>query len=194
MYNGPLGLPFVLEDSTGSLDNTTFTDIYGRLTIRFDQSMSRPGRSVTMIRVESAEDNQTSLVPQAVLDFDTTGQPGLGSVVFPPKTGIPMNVYMRRMVPQDGGLLCCKFTASDGQEYKWTLNNQSQARSQWTCATRETNYSVASYERVDDRMTGLPGAGSRSFSVTDTWVHLAVELLTSLTIIRHICQRELGVF
>ncbi|KAG9006492.1 hypothetical protein FRB94_014352 [Tulasnella sp. JGI-2019a] len=193
MYNGPLGLPFVLEDKTGSLTNTTLTDIYGRLTIRFDESLVRPGRAVTMVRVVSAETDQAPLVPEAVLDFDLSNQStALGSVMYPPRQSIPMDAYMQKMPPQQtGGLLCRKFTASDGQEYKWTLIHQSQSRAQWTCVTSTTNYFVASYDVVDDHMTGRPGAGSKSFSVTDTWVHLAVELLTSLAILRHISYKEL---
>jgi len=83
------------------------------------------------------------------------------------------------------------FVASDGQEYKWTLTNRGPGRSQWTCATSSTNYFVASYDLFDEMMTGRPGAGSRSLSVTDSWIHIAVELLASLTVIRYICLKEL---
>jgi len=103
MYTGPLGLPFVLEeDKVGSLTNTTFTDIYGRLTIRFDESLSRPGRSVTMIRVVSADTAQAPLVPEAVLDFDTSTKGELGSIMFPPKSSMPLDAYMQKITSQNG--------------------------------------------------------------------------------------------
>ncbi|KAG8898689.1 hypothetical protein FRB99_007229 [Tulasnella sp. 403] len=185
MYNGPLGLPFVLEDSTGSLTKTTLTDIYGRLTICFDESLRRPGRSVVMIRVANAQASAAPIVPNAVLDFDSSI--GLGSVMFPPKPNMPMDSYVRKMSAQNG-----RFLASDGQEYKWTLMSRPGTRAQWTCSTSNTNYFVASYEQVDNTITNRAGSGdSRLFSVGDTWVHLVVELLTSLAIVRHISERDL---
>ncbi|KIO32935.1 hypothetical protein M407DRAFT_18096 [Tulasnella calospora MUT 4182] len=197
MYDGPFGLPFVFQDSTGSLTNTTLVDIYGRLTIRVDESLSRPGRSVTMIRVVDARDeNNAPLVPNAVLDFDKTGSNGLGVVGFPPKQNMPMESYLKKMSGSNsGGLLCRRFLASDGQEYKWTLiSGGPGSRVQWTCATSQTNYLVASYEECDGAMTsGRAGAeDSRLFTVVDTWVYLVVELLTSLTIARQISTRELN--
>ncbi|KAG8979314.1 hypothetical protein FRB90_008099 [Tulasnella sp. 427] len=206
MYDGPLGLPFIFKDETGSLTNTTLIDLDKRLTIRLDLSLSTPRRTVTMIRLVEATDEHIPLVPNAVLDFDKTGKNGLGVVGFPPRQNMPMESYLKKMHGNASpGLLCRRFLASDGQEYKWTLvSGGPETRTQWTCSTAATNYLVATYEECDGAMTsGRAGAeDERLFTVVDSWVYIIVgtshiviirnKLLTSLTIARQIAMMELN--
>ena len=93
MYEGPSGEPFILEDRTGSLTSTTFTDIYDKLTVTFSESLVRPNRTVTMVRITSSSSGvvEDQLIPQAVVDW------GMGTVMFPPKPNMPLETYMRRM-------------------------------------------------------------------------------------------------
>ena len=101
-YNGPLGLPFVFEDSTGSLSQTTLSDIYGRVSVNFDLSLSRPDRSVTMIRILS--DALTDvLCPNAILEFGRAG--ALGSITYPPNQPLFMDSYLRKSsAPPNGSV------------------------------------------------------------------------------------------
>lgn len=97
MYDGPLGLPFILEDRSGGAlsGNTLLCDIYDRISIRLEETLRSPTRSVTMIRATANHVDVVPLIPHAVLDFTNT--PGLGTVMFPPNQNMPMDNYMKRM-------------------------------------------------------------------------------------------------
>ncbi|TFY66458.1 hypothetical protein EVG20_g4623 [Dentipellis fragilis] len=154
--------------------------------------------------------------PAVVLDFGPNG--ALGTIWFP-RTGVsvPMPQYLRK-VSMFGGyvsliaysLVChpggermwdtrvdpCfvlrrslfrKFKASDGKEYKWS--HRIVADQEWTCLNAE-NYIVAQYNlKAPDRPAF--GTSGNVLTVYEAYAHLSVELLATLTIMRHIAQHNL---
>lgn len=98
------GPPFVFEDhSSGTFVDTILHEMYGRMSLQFTQTMARPGRDVTMIRVINEKTTQSALVPNAVLDFTQSTNGSIGSVMFPPKSNIPMETYVRRVSGSQAG-------------------------------------------------------------------------------------------
>jgi hypothetical protein len=86
-----MGLPFFLEDSTGSLSSTVFSDHYSRLTVQISPTLTRQDRAVTTFRLLSSH----SSLPAVILDFTPSEGNALGNVIFPPAAPIPIGSLLR---------------------------------------------------------------------------------------------------
>jgi len=184
-----LGLPYFFEDTTGLVSGPTeFLDIYDRPPfLRLDSSPKLPctDRSTTLAIYELGARTfvharrQHGTPPSAVLTFDR----GLtGSVRF--RTG--MAVAMERWLKKSstfGSTLTRQFKGSDGMFYQWSFRKVPEH--EWACVQLGTNYLVAHY---DLRSAGEPRykTSGNVLTVYENWVHLSIELLASLVIMRHI--------
>ncbi|KAG8713108.1 hypothetical protein FRC08_013685 [Ceratobasidium sp. 394] len=182
---------FYLIDETGSLTTTQFRDVEDRLTVRLDCTMNRPERAVVMLTVSGGTESHLvsapgrpdfhgTISPDAVLDYGAKGI-ALGSVQFG-RNCMLMDKYLRRSGSSSSH--CRKFIGSDGMEYKWQAGTDGH---EWSL-TNAAGYHVADYSRSD---VLIPGRRTSCLSICGTWIHLSVEIIASLTIMRHITHYRL---
>jgi len=185
-------LPYTLEDRTG-LQNSDFDDIYDRMFLRVARLPQQGKSLLTMIynMGQRASRHRDSLPfrhnPSVILEFGL--DESLGNISFKrpdASATIPMSRYLRK-TSLFGGSLSRKFTASDGREYRWsyrTVEGQ-----EWSCLTAE-NGLVAHYDLIPPDMRAY-GTSGHTLTIDEAFSHLAIELLASLTIMRHIAQHNL---
>ena len=138
------GMPYHLEDTTGNLSDSTFTDLHQRLSFSVRTTMRSADRTVIMIHNLPSEMGHSGLmVPAACLDFGANN--ALGTVKIGQGQTVEMDQYLsrvsRKCVPS---LTLCtddadvtisnsmvrKFDASDSQTYTWTYTATEDA--EWT--------------------------------------------------------------
>ncbi|KAJ7277544.1 hypothetical protein C8J57DRAFT_1309566 [Mycena rebaudengoi] len=191
MLQGPL--PYILEDRTGAHTASDFDDIYDRVFFHVATVPQRSGSSAIMIysmnrRASRHRDSQPfRSTPVAALEFLPDGS--LGNISFMQPQGtltLPMVRYLRK-TSLFGRSLSRKFMCSDGREYKWS--HRGAEGHEWTC-TNADNYLVAHYDLkpADVRAYGVSG---NNLTVYEAFGPLTLELLASLTIMRHIQQYNL---
>ncbi|THU90300.1 hypothetical protein K435DRAFT_760451 [Dendrothele bispora CBS 962.96] len=193
MYRQQRPLPYVFEDRTGQLLGSDFDDMYDRLFFRVSRPV--PNKPVTMIydMGRRATRHRDSLPfkrdPIAILEF---GQgESLGNITYCTQKGstnvsIPMNRYLRK-TSLFGGSLSRKFTGSDGREYRWSYRTT--PGQEWTLTTGD-NYLVAHFDLKPPDVWVMDVSGN-TLTVYETFIHLSVEILATLTIMRHIAQYNL---
>ncbi|EMD31822.1 hypothetical protein CERSUDRAFT_88691 [Gelatoporia subvermispora B] len=181
-------LPYFLEDRSGQLASTELDDIYDRLFLRIATAPAHtglPGTSTVTIytadrRSSRQRDHRPQGKPTVVLDFGHNG--GLGKISFVGSSvSMPMSHYLKKTA-MFGTSLSRKFRASDGEEYKWTyrtLHNQ-----EWTCMDSK-GYIVAHYNLKSPEKPAFNTSGN-VLTIYDPYAHLVIEILASLTIMRHI--------
>jgi len=184
---------YFFEDRTGVITSSDFDEVYDRAFLRVSSTPQRTRNAGLMVydmgqRSTSLGDRDRRHFyrePVIVLDFGPRG--ALGTVRFTKSSiSIPMHQYLRK-VSLFSGSLFRKFTASDGNEYKW--GHHMVAEHEWTCLNVD-NFLVAHYnlKPVDRPAFGTSG---NVLTVYETFAHLSAELLASLTIMRHIAQNNL---
>jgi len=188
----PAPLPYTLEDRTG-LQNTDFDEIYDRIFLRVARLPQQSNSLVTMIynTGQRSSRHRDSLPfrhsPSVTLDFGL--DESLGNISFQhlnPRPTIPMSRYLRK-TSLFGGSLSRKFMGSDGREYRWS--HRSVPEQEWSCATAE-NYLVAHYDLKPPDVRAY-GTSGNTLTIYEAFSHLTIELLASLTIMRHIAAHNL---
>jgi len=191
MISAPL--PYVLEDRSGVYNASDFDDIYDRLFLRIVESSHDAKTSVSMIydmgRRSSRRRDSRHLdrQPSVVLQFGSNG--ALGNVHFmrsPAASSLPMHQYLRKATIF-GGSLSRRFKGSDGREYRWS--HRSVEGQEWSCFTNE-NHLVANYALKPPGVPAFHVSGN-SLTIDESFSDLAIEMFTSLTIMRHIAQYNL---
>jgi len=184
-------LPYVLEDRTGSHAASDFDDIYDRIFFRVAPSPRKTDSEGTLL-IYDIGTRSSSLgsqfhvqrKPSVVLQFGANGS--LGTITYDQASSIPMNQYLRR-TSLFAGSLSRKFTASDGNSFKWT--HRTVSGQEWSCLDSENNV-IAHYNlRSPDKFA--VGTSGNIMTITTPFVHLTLELLTTLTIMRHIAAHNL---
>ncbi|TFK53295.1 hypothetical protein OE88DRAFT_1676456 [Heliocybe sulcata] len=187
------GLPYILEDRNGSLTGTDFDDIYDRLFLRVAQAPQRSQHALCAIydmgrrSVSSKSDDHrhARYNPSVVMQFGLDRS--LGTVTFVNSAvSMPMGKYLRR-ASFLGGSLLRKFIGSDGQEYKW--GHRIAEGQEWTCISAD-NILVAHFNLKPPR-THAYGSSGNVLTIYEEYAHLAMEILASLTIMRHIRKHNL---
>ncbi|KAA1479400.1 hypothetical protein DENSPDRAFT_145282 [Dentipellis sp. KUC8613] len=182
---------YFFEDRTGLVADSDYDEVYDRAFLRVSSAPQRTrnaGFSIYDMGQRSTSHGDRRHFyrdPAVVLDFGPNG--ALGTIWFPRTgTSVPMPQYLRK-VSMFGGSLFRKFKASDGKEYKWS--HRIVADQEWTCLNAE-NYIVAQYNlKAPDRPAF--GTSGNVLTVYEAYAHLSVELLATLTIMRHIAQHNL---
>ncbi|KDQ55593.1 hypothetical protein JAAARDRAFT_37006 [Jaapia argillacea MUCL 33604] len=179
------GLPFFLEDKTGSLSGSEFVDIHDRMRMTFRCTARDTQHSAYMVYNLTVPRHGGQYKPGAVLDFGPGNS--LGTVMIGSGVHIPMAKYLIK-TSAFGNSKARKFTASDGQEYRWTYKNRD--NHEWACLN-SSGYLVACYNL---KLAGEPhysGTSGCMLTIDESYPHLAVELLASLIIMRHIAAYDL---
>lgn len=186
-------LPYALEDTSGRLTLTDFDDIYDRIFLRVAQSPQPTGRTTLMIynmhrRSSRRRDSLPFRVePSVVLRFGANN--ALGDITFlqsPARFSVPMNRYLQKTATF-GSSLSRKFSTSDNNQFRWV--HRSVQGQEWSCLTSE-GCLVAHYD-LKPQDTRVYGVSGNVFTIYEAFAHLAIELLASLTIMRHIAEHNL---
>ncbi|TFK31856.1 hypothetical protein BDQ12DRAFT_659952 [Crucibulum laeve] len=183
-------LPFILEDRTGSNSNSDFDDMYDRMFYHIARS---PGRTTTLIYEmpirSSRHRRNLPLDREPIVHLEFLPDESLGNISFmkaPYQTTIPMSRYLRKTTIF-GSSLSRKFVGSDGREYRWSY--RSVAGQEWSCTTVE-NYLVAHYDLKPSNVRMYDVSGN-NLTIYEPFAHLAVEIISTLIIMRHIAQHNL---
>ncbi|KAL0948848.1 hypothetical protein HGRIS_008969 [Hohenbuehelia grisea] len=179
---------YTLEDRTGHNTCSDFDDIYDRLYLRVARLPQRTTTMIYQMRHRSSRHRDSmpfSAEPIVILDF--ASDESLGNISFTKaQITIPMSRYLRK-TSLFGGSLSRKFTASDGREYTW--NRGTVQGQEWSCTTAE-NYLVAHYDLKPPHQRAY-GVSGNTLKIYQPFFPIAVEIIASLTIMRHIAQFNL---
>ncbi|TFK53810.1 hypothetical protein OE88DRAFT_1284268 [Heliocybe sulcata] len=178
------GLPYFLEDKTGSLSGSEYVDIHDRMRLSIRCTVRDSQRCAFMIYNISPSVGGL-LKPGAALDFGPNN--ALGTVAIGSGSHIPMSRYLMKVSPL-GSPLTRKFIASDGQEYRWSWVEGDNC--EWICQNVK-NYIVACYNLKLAEEPHYSSSSGCMLTVEEAYSHLAVELLASLTIMRYIAGHDL---
>ncbi|KAH9949144.1 hypothetical protein B0H21DRAFT_820334 [Amylocystis lapponica] len=184
-------LPFFLEDRTGLFTGSDFDDVYDRLFLRVAPAPAPAADSTLMIynagrRSSSQRDYRPARRdPSVVLEFGPHG--ALGKISFVGSSiALPMAQYLRK-TSLFGGSLSRKFRASDGEEYRWTYKSVDEQ--EWSCVDAR-EYPVAHYNLKPSHKPAYSTSGN-ILTIYEAYASLSVEILASLTIMRHIAAHNL---
>ncbi|KAF8581388.1 hypothetical protein K439DRAFT_1414340 [Ramaria rubella] len=187
-----LGLPYFFQDSTGLiLGPADFLDIYDRPPfLHIDSTPTRypnqPHSTTLAIYERGTPSYRTTRrrrddksPPSAVLVFN----PGLtGTVKFRSQMAVPMDGWLKKS-NTFGSTLMRQFDGSDGMHYQWS--HRSLDGHEWTCIQLPSNYLVAHYDIPSPEETPCLSSGNM-LTIDESWIHLAIELFASFSIMRHI--------
>ncbi|KAF9257218.1 hypothetical protein L218DRAFT_879998 [Marasmius fiardii PR-910] len=173
------GMPYFLEDKTGSLSGSEFIDINDRLHFVYRCTAHASTHTTYMIFKASSMTE-----PLMALHFGPKN--ALGTVSFPSHASFAMNKYLSKVSTPSGS--AWKFVASDGQEYFWTW--RSQANQEWTC-TNVNGYLVAYYSLKTPGEPQYESSSGCSLTIEEAFPHLVIEMLGTLMILRHMAHYRL---
>lgn len=90
------GIPYFLEDRSGSLNGSEFVDLHDRMRLTLRCTAKDASRQAYMIYKTSSNSYQPSFPhPSVALDFESGG--GLGSVTLAGQSPIPMKKFLARV-------------------------------------------------------------------------------------------------
>ncbi|KAF8520002.1 hypothetical protein BU17DRAFT_47280 [Hysterangium stoloniferum] len=193
------GLPLFLEDRTGRITESDYSDIYDRPPfLRLTQTIY-PDRIARKVYVfESLNHFQSvrlgmmaSPEPLAILEFGLRNQLGTISFERSQNRRFSMERYLRKQSLL-GSSLVRSFRASDGIEYTWGFHTT--VNQEWTCTNKHTHDLIGHY---DLKPPGEPpySTSGNVLTVYENFRYLAggnpTELLASLIIMRHIQAHNL---
>ncbi|KAI0332283.1 hypothetical protein GY45DRAFT_1274109 [Cubamyces sp. BRFM 1775] len=174
------GLPFFLEDTTGRITGSEFVDLHNRMHLCLRQTLRDAHRVAYVIYDLSSRQSSRAL---ATLDFGANN--ALGTI----KIGDAEHIQMGQYLAKSGRYVSKsrKFRASDGQDYRWTL----QSNGEWQCTNARSGYHIATYSMKPAGEPHYSGSSGCMLTVEEAYPHLVGELLASLTIMRHIEEHNL---
>ncbi|KAI0674884.1 hypothetical protein C8Q78DRAFT_1066791 [Trametes maxima] len=177
------GLPYFLEDTTGRITGSEFVDLHNRMHLSIKQTLRDAHHSAYVIYDHSRSSGASRglFLPLATLDFGAHN--ALGTI----KVGDGEHIQMGQYLAKSGSSKSRKFRASDGQDYRWTL----QADGDWQCTNARSGYHIATYSMKPAGEPQYSGSSGCMLTVEEAYPHLVGELLASLTIMRHIEQHNL---
>ncbi|THV04389.1 hypothetical protein K435DRAFT_826860 [Dendrothele bispora CBS 962.96] len=178
------GLPYFLEDKTGKLTGSDFTDIHDRLRLTYRRTTDLSAPHTAYMIYNTSPNSTPGSYSSALIALAFGPNNDLGTVSFSSKVSIPMKKYLMK-VSSVGRIR--KFVASDGQEYFWSWRSQS--NQEWTC-TNVKGYLIAYYSLKTPGEPQYESSGC-SLTVEEAFGHLAPEMLASLMIMRHIHEHNL---
>ncbi|EJF60006.1 hypothetical protein BD309DRAFT_948763 [Dichomitus squalens] len=183
-------LPYCLEDRTGHYMGTDFDEIYDRLFLRIARpSPSQvPHSSETTLMIYNTGRRSSShrlsrppsREPSAILDFGLNGT--LGTIWFAESgVSMPIGQYLRK-TSMFAGSLSRKFTAMNGEEYRWI--HRAVKDYEWSCVDSR-DYVVAHYHLKPPEKPAYNTSGN-VLTIYEPFTHLSIEILATLTIMRHL--------
>ncbi|GLB33142.1 hypothetical protein LshimejAT787_0100270 [Lyophyllum shimeji] len=184
--------PYILEDRTGSLTATDFDDLYDRIFFHIARVPERPTTMIYSMNIRGSRHRDSlpfNQQPIVVLDFSPDEKLGTISYMQKPyNISLPMHRYLRKTT-LFGSSLFRKFVASDGREYKW--GHRIFEGQEWSCTTMD-NHLVAHFDLNPPNVRPYdPNVSGHYLTVYEHFFPLTLELLASLTIMRHIAHHNL---
>ncbi|KAF8576003.1 hypothetical protein K439DRAFT_696251 [Ramaria rubella] len=181
-------MDYLFEDTTGDPTMADFHDVQDRRFLRVRKTLIRI--NYTAIQVYDFGSVKPLLYPseyhhlsRAVLTIHHSGG-SIGTIKYEDWTSpIPVEEYLRKSLLSRSNNRT--FTMSNGQEYRWT-DNPSLGHA-WTCHNSQ-RYLVAHYDQLESTDTQRPQ--NYWLSIDQTFIHLTVEILTSLILMRNIAERN----
>ncbi|KAI0249634.1 hypothetical protein BJV78DRAFT_657752 [Lactifluus subvellereus] len=180
-----MGLPFMLEDRSGSLSGSEFVDLHDRMYLSL-RCRRRDANGASQYEIYNMRSKQYNF-PVATLEYGVGG--ALGSVTLIGPGGMPRTHTMGTFLAEVGGSRHRKFTASDGKEYSWSWRTNMRENLEWSCVGAN-GQTVAWYAL---KVPGEHYANSSGcmLGVEEPYPHLAVELLATLLVMRHIAAHDM---
>ncbi|THH18645.1 hypothetical protein EW146_g2363 [Bondarzewia mesenterica] len=176
-----LGMPYFLEDKTGTLAGSEFIDVNDRMRLGFRCTLRDTHRTAYMIYDLTNSSQTTYSQPAAVLDYGQNN--ALGTVIISGRGSTPMSQYLVKLSPF-GSSKSRKFIACDGQEYKWSWRSRDDF--EWMCLN-SSGYLVAYYNLKLAGEPHYPGSSGCMLTVDESYPHLAVgRLVVSFSDLRSI--------
>ncbi|KAH9936774.1 uncharacterized protein BXZ73DRAFT_89296 [Epithele typhae] len=186
-------LPFHLEDRTGDFMGSDFDEIYDRLFLTVSRpTPSHPDAETTLLVYDTGRRSSSrrqahaprDVQPTVVLEFGVGG--ALGTITFVRSgSGVPMSHFLRR-TSMFSGSLSRKFTASNGEEYRWI--HRAVKDQEWACVDSH-DYVVAHYNLRPPEKPAYNTSGNL-LTIYEPFTHLAVEILATLTIMRYLAAHK----
>ncbi|KAH9993526.1 hypothetical protein BJV77DRAFT_961784 [Russula vinacea] len=140
------GIPFMLNDRTGSLSGSEFVDLYDRIYLRVCCTHRDPnGASHYGMYNMLARHHE---IPVVTFEYGAGG--ALGNITFISSEGSMRTQAMAAFLVEVGGPRHRKFTASDGREYSWSWRTSTQEDLEWSRAVFEQSggFTVRQRERT----------------------------------------------
>jgi len=178
------GLPYMLEDRSGSLSGSEFVDLYDRMHLRVRCTRRDPD-GASQYGVYNMFSTQCDIAV-ATLEYGAAG--ALGNITIVGPGGMPRTHAMAAFLVEVGGPRHRKFIASDGKEYSWSWRTNAREGLEWSCVNA-SGHTVAWYvlKIPGEQYTNSSGC---MFGVEEPFPHLAVDFLATLLIMRHISARS----
>ncbi|KAI0637507.1 hypothetical protein C8Q77DRAFT_370766 [Trametes polyzona] len=190
-------LPYFFEDRTGHYHNSEFDEVYDRMFLRVARPPAHQAAhfaDTTLMVYDTGRrspSNQRHSRPPArepsvILEFGPNG--ALGTISFVGSSvSMPMGQYLRKTSLFAGSRsLSRKFTGSNGEEYRWIYRGVKEH--EWSCVDSR-DYVVAHYTLRPPEKPAYNTSGNM-FTIYEPFTHMAVEILSSLTIMRHIAATK----
>ncbi|KAH9957307.1 hypothetical protein BC827DRAFT_1138204 [Russula dissimulans] len=164
------GIPFMLEDKSGSLSGSSFVDLYERMCLLLRCTRRDPD-GASQYRVYDVTFEQpilapeaTQFLPEATLEYGAAGALGNITIIEP---GGSSRTQTMSSAPRHR-----KFIASDGQEYSWSWRTNTRENLEWSCVNA-SGHTVAWYAL---KIPGEQYADSSGcmFGVEEPYPHLAI--------------------
>ncbi|CAK5267036.1 unnamed protein product [Mycena citricolor] len=190
------GMPYILEDTTGSLTGSEFIDINERMHFRVRCTAKDTQHTAYMIYNSHHSSNPGRVaIPLPVAGLDFGREHALGTISYSSE-GVPMRKYLVRPESKvisfgihSGGHRVRRFLASDGQVYQWA--RKTHVNQEWTC-TDLNGYVIASYSLKSPGEPDYTTSSGCILEIAEQSGGLAVEILASLLIMRHIVAYDLS--
>ncbi|KAG8872531.1 hypothetical protein FRB97_007564 [Tulasnella sp. 331] len=182
------GLPLFLEDTTGVLVKTTFTDLYDRLQLALT-AVPGSGPNNLRLALTLCAGRKAKAVPDCVIDLPQRFDRATLSYGAGP--AIPIESYLRTVKGLSSRSPNRRFTASDSESYTWSMtqsNPRDPSTIVWACTNSQGAF-VAEYTVNDTQVTGSTCAAV--LTIEEAFNSMVLELLTTLTIVRYIAQNAL---
>jgi len=173
-------LPFIFEDKTGRIRGSEFDEVHDRMRLWIRCTRRDPSRMAYMIHEarNTTEGVCLSFGPNNALGTICIGSKG---------EHLRMDKYLSKLSAL-GSSKVRQFRASDGQLYTWSW--RSVDGNEWTCVNAN-KYLVSSYAHKPPKEPVYSNSSGSSFTIDESYPHIAVELLATLTIMRHIVEHNL---
>lgn len=180
------GLPFFLEDKTGRLTGSDFNDLHDRMKLLYRPRSRDPSRGIYDIYDASSGRSDSYETPVVTLTFGSDNS--LGTIKFAQDSRArEMGRYLSQ-VNTLGGSRLRRFFASDGNEYRWGWRLAE--GDEWTC-TNSKGEIISNYNLKSPGEPTYVHSSGCMLTVDESFRHLAVEMLATVMIMRHIAKYDL---
>jgi len=172
------GLPYIFEDKAGDFRGPEFHELHERMRLCIRPVRSGDAQAAYVLSSTRQGTDHICLAfgPNNALGTICIGQNGVH---------VQMDKYLSKPSTSSTAR---QFRACDGQVYTWSC--KSVTGNEWTCLNAN-NYIVSSYSLKPPKEPPYHSSSGALFAIDENYPHIAVELLATLTIMRHISEHNL---